>query len=406
MRCATGLMGMAGRAAALALLVQPLAGVEAQGTGAGATPDPGKESQARLCVNAYNSLLKADSRFVADNRAAIDKRRQALSKKFGIAAPAITPDGSRIGEFLADFTSAQISDCENQFADMSAFQPRIHAGRGLLMAPAAATPPAPPPASPSDLACGSIFWVAGLAWPQEREGWLGYANRAVAQHLAATPKDTRAQAEARVMADGQARARLLQQGGAEPEKFKRDLTICANQFGIPSNTPTPAAAPAQSAAPARAAPASTAPQKPSALVVPWGVSDKPAGNDPKFCMIWAGKTQPMFNFSVYENDARRIPKLLMSAPWLRGQADRSPVDVKVEFPDGTRWETRGVYVVERDLTVTVMPALDELYRKLSRPGVISLDIGGTNKRFQVPNLDVVPPAMQSCIAALPAAAAS
>lgn len=126
------------------LLVVPLAIASGQAAHAN-----DREVRARICVNAYNSLLKADSRFVADNRAAIETRRQSLSKKFDIDAPAITPDGSRIGELLADFTSAQISDCENQFTDLPAFQPPIYAGRAPLMASAKAAPPAPPPAKPA-----------------------------------------------------------------------------------------------------------------------------------------------------------------------------------------------------------------------------------------------------------------
>lgn len=95
----------------------------------------------------------------------------------------------------------------------------------------------------TDLACATNFWLAGLVWPQEREGWLSYANGAIAKHLAATPQGNRAQIEAQVMADGQARAQRLQRGGTEPEAFKSDLTVCARQFGIQSNTATPAAAP-------------------------------------------------------------------------------------------------------------------------------------------------------------------
>lgn len=254
MRCATGLMGMAGRAAALALLVQPLAGVEAQGTTGAGEAEKAQKSRAMTCASYY-----AASASVADSASMVVmlERQMDLQRRFGLDHRTIydlanvtmmdrNPD-------LLEFEATNIAACDREFG----FSPVTALSGGKLVIAQGANPVASPQTTPrfSDLACSSIFWVAGLAWPQEREGWLGYANRAVAQHLAANPKDTMTQAEAKVMADGQARARLLQQGGAEPEKFKRDLTICANQFGIPSNTPTPAAAPA--AKPAAPAPVPT-----------------------------------------------------------------------------------------------------------------------------------------------------
>lgn len=404
--------------ALLALLVQPVAGVQAQGAPGTPEADKAQKSRATQCAVEY----AASTGWAADpaSEAIMKVRSVDLEQRFDInpflvSSSALSILMNTVEEEPPEAKASKLAVCDREFG----FTPVTMLSGVTLVIPQAAgqaaarQTPANQAASGqttprfSDLACGSIFWVAALAWQQEREGWLRYANGAIDRHVAATPKDTRPQAEARVMADGQARARLLQQGGAEPEKFKRDLDVCAAQFGIKPNAPTPAAAPAPPPVQAPAAAAPAASQNPSALVVPWGVSDKPQGDNPtSFCMIWAGKTQPMFNFAVYENDAGRVPKLLMSAPWLRGRADRSPVDVKVEFPDGTRWETRGIYVVERDLTVTVMPSLDELYQKLSRPGVISLEIGGTSKRFQVPNFDRVPAAMRSCIAALPAATAS
>ncbi|SHN57118.1 hypothetical protein [Erythrobacter sanguineus] len=34
----------------------------------------------------------------------------------------------------------------------------------------------------------------------------------------------------------------------------------------------------------------------------------------RFCMIWVGKTQPMFNISVAEETTHRLPLLSMPAP--------------------------------------------------------------------------------------------
>ena len=50
----------------------------------------------------------------------------------------------------------------------------------------------------------------------------------------------------------------------------------------------------------------------------------------------------MFNFTVMEHLSHRRPLLNMAAPWLEGQADLSPVAVRVSFPDGSTFEGRSV----------------------------------------------------------------
>jgi hypothetical protein len=144
------------------------------------------------------------------------------------------------------------------------------------------------------------------------------------------------------------------------------------------------------------------------LVVPWGstsaVPSGPPGN--RYCMIWAGKTQPMFNFTVREQTSHSLPLLVMSAPWLEGQPNLSPVAVAVTFPDGSTFAGRGVYGTEKNVTSTRMESLDAVLAGFSRPGVISVTIGDTTHRFRSPSLQQVIVAMRECVAALPAATRS
>lgn len=139
------------------------------------------------------------------------------------------------------------------------------------------------------------------------------------------------------------------------------------------------------------------------LVVPWGANGtQPFGPEgQKMCMIWAGKTQPMFNFTVMENLSHRRPLLNMAAPWLEGQADLSPVAVSVSFPDGSTFEGRGVYGAEKNVTSTRMDSLEAVLAGFSRPGVISITIGGTTHQYDAPWLKTAIVAMRECAAALP-----
>lgn len=244
----TGFRSQVTLAAALALLVQPVADVQAQGTPGAAEADKAQKSRAMICASNY-----AASASVADSAsmAVMLERQKDLQRRFGLDHRAIydlargamtdrNPD-------LLEFEASTLAACDHGFC----FTPVITLSGGKLLIPQGTNQTAARQTTPrfSDLACGSIFWVAALAWPQEREGWLRYANGAIDKHIAATPNDTRPQAEERVMTDGQARARLLQQGGAEPEKFKNDHAVCAAQFSIKPNAPTPAAAPAPAPAP-------------------------------------------------------------------------------------------------------------------------------------------------------------
>lgn len=127
------------------------------------------------------------------------------------------------------------------------------------------------------------------------------------------------------------------------------------------------------------------------------IAEDTPGN--RFCMIWAGKTQPMFNISVAEETTHRLPLLSMPAPLPEGQADLSPVAVTVRFPDGSTFDGRGVYGTEKAITSTRMESLEAVLAGFSRPSVISITIGNTTQRFSAPALQKAVMAVRECAAA-------
>jgi hypothetical protein len=240
MRFATGLIGMAARAGALALLAVSLAtpgAASAQGTSAGAPADPAKKGRAAICAGAYNAYaMHAD--FVVG--AAFKSRRDRLMETFGIdrqelsrlRPPSRASAGAMMGmpqNLALGGEVEQAAKCDEEFG----FAPVTTLVKGSFYIP-----------STFHLHCAASFLLASSAWPQERDAYLMRAQMVVDQHLAAVPDLDRAETEQRVRESAQTLANRLNNKEIHPDAFKADLVACAREHGV--EKPSAAAQPARS----------------------------------------------------------------------------------------------------------------------------------------------------------------
>lgn len=143
-----------------------------------------------------------------------------------------------------------------------------------------------------------------------------------------------------------------------------------------------------------------------AMIVEWGATGAPvaAASGPQYCMLWAGRTRPMLNFSIYDNRPDRRPDLLIGATSLSWLPDREMVTVSVAFPNGAVHRTTGTYYAAQSMVAARMPSQDVVHLGLSAPGVVSVTIGRLERqetlRFQAPALASQIQTFRSCAARL------